>query len=457
MKGTLSPTRSTFAWLNWPPVITFTVVFILFFVLSFLRLDPDFGWHLTAGDYFLHNGVPHTDIFTYTAANFPWVNHEWLSDIFVSLLNSFGGYPLLAALYAALWTLAFFIVGRRISGPLVLLGVIAVLPFAGVRAVTWTVLGVAILYVIVKLKNQRLWFLIPLLFLLWANVHGGFAIGLVLLGYWAIAKRSPRLLLVLIASFAVTFINPYGIELYVEIFRTMLDGSLRFVITEWAPIGTLWQVVGYVAIWGAGFIVLRGKKWKSYLQLDVLLFIAALSSIRHYPLFVLLSLPFTDGYVTQLTSKIPHKLHLAQRRVLWAIVIIIASIAAWGIYDIYSIPLDRETGYPRSAVTELQRRPCEGNLFNDYTAGGYLIWKLPGQKVYIDGRMPSWEGDGHKYMDDYLRIFTDKDFRRDQFKKHGITCVLVRSGEKPSELVVDLKNEGWRVRSEDSRLILLER
>lgn len=457
MKSALITTKRAFAWLSWPPAVTFGLIFVLFLLLSYQRLDPDFGWHLTSGEHFLYHGIPLTDIYTYTAANFPWVNHEWLSDIIVFLLYSQGGYELLAVLFASMWTLAFYITGRRVPGPIVLLGAVAVMPFTGIRAVTWTVLGVAILYALIHARNRRLWGLIPLLFLAWANLHGGVIIGLALMAYWAIAKKSAPLGWLLLVSTGVTLINPYGIGLYIEIFRTTLDSSLRWVIAEWVPIGDIWQTVSYVALWAAGFLLIYGKKWRHYFQIDVLLFLAALSSIRHYPLFVVLSLPFTGQYVMQIVRKIPAKLQLGQLRVLLLVTGVIVVISGWGIYDTYSLSFDRESIYPRAAVTHLQQHPCRGNLLNDYSSGGYLIWKLPDHKVYIDGRMPSWESGGHKYMSDYLKIFEDDAFRKDQFNTYNIHCVLVRSTNTHPSLVDHLKNEGWQEVNNDGRFVLLEK
>ncbi len=453
----ISETKKLFRWLHWPPLLTFSLVFILFFVLSYLKLDPDFGWHLMSGDYFVHHAIPATDIFTYTASDFPWVNHEWLSDIILYYLYSFGGYTLLALVYASLWTLAFFLVARKSYGPLIILGVLAVLPFAGIRAVTWTVLGVVLVYRIVQARDRRWRYILPLLFLLWANIHGGFAIGLVLLGYWAIVKRSKQLLLLLGGSILVTFINPYGVDLYVEIFRTTLDGSLRWVINEWVPIGSVWQTIAYVAIWGAGFLLLLGKKWRSYLQVDVLLFFAALSSIRHYPLFVVLSLPYTTEYVKELAIKIPTTIDTSRRNVIWFVIVVITLFVGWTGYDVYAISPNREDYYPVHAVTYLEQHPCKGNLFNEYGIGGYLIWKLPGYKVYIDGRMPSWEGGGHKYMSDYTKIFTDASFRDGQFAVHNITCVLVPINTNRSSMTQQLIRNGWHTANKGEGYILLEK
>ena len=104
-------------------------VYALFFLWSLYTLDPDFGWHLRAGQYFLSNGVPASDIFTYTASSFPWVDHEWLSDIFVALVYQLGSFWLLAAIYAGMWTTAVALVSKKVPYAIIIVGVIAIMPF----------------------------------------------------------------------------------------------------------------------------------------------------------------------------------------------------------------------------------------------------------------------------------------------------------------------------------------
>src|SRR4051812_10798096 len=79
-----------------PGAALFAVIFAAFAV----RLDPDFGWHLQSGRYILAHGIPAHDIFTYTASNFAWINHEWLSDLLIVGLVALGGYTAVAAAFA---------------------------------------------------------------------------------------------------------------------------------------------------------------------------------------------------------------------------------------------------------------------------------------------------------------------------------------------------------------------
>lgn len=449
--------RKKYSWLNWPPIITYAVVFILFFVISFMSLDPDFGWHLAAGNYFLHHGFPATDIFTYTASDFPWVSHEWLNDVLVYCVYMVGGFPLLSVVFALLWTGAIWLVSRKLPTALILIAVLALLPFVGIRALTWSVLFLAVLIVLVKFKNGKYTLLLPLLFLLWANLHGSFVIGFAYLGYQAFVARSLRLVIVGLLSVAITFINPYGYRLYEEILSTIMDPSLTARISEWQSFGTVPTAVPYVMVWfGVTAYGMRHtwKKWRTYLRLDILFFIASISHLRQLPLFIIISLPFTAQGIADIAAMIPKQLDRPRRRFIAGVAILFAAISVTcGVMAYHDSSLQREALYPTRAVAYLQQHPCSGNLYNSYNYGGYLIWKLPSQKVYIDGRMPSWSHQGQKYMDDYFKFSDDSNYRNDQIAKYSIACAIVVDANQG--LIDALKGDGWRIAVQDDYSTLL--
>lgn len=429
--------------------LLYAAIFIVFFVYALLTLDPDFGWHLTAGQYFLRHGIPATDIFTYTAPAFPWINHEWLSDIIVAGLYGIGSYWIVAAGYAALWTTGIWLVGKRVHPALVVTASAALLPFAGARTVALSVVGVALLIMLLQQKNQQWRLLLPLVFLIWANMHGSFLLGIALVAYCAYRERSRELVMLGLISLVCTFVNPYGASLYTEIFRTMTDASLRQTIFEWQAVAFPIASVPYLLIWIA-FLVVRNKtNWRRYLRFDVALFIASIMSLRMTPLFVIVSLPGLARLVhdaVSVTTTVDKRLVRRAIAVLISVTVVLALASA--VLDVVS-SRDR---YPRRAVEYLQTHPCEGNVFNQYDFGGFLIWQLPEKKVYIDGRMPSWEQGGHKYMQDYLNMYRDQAFRRAQFIHYNVRCVVDKTS---SSLVKELKSEQWRVVSDDGHSVLL--
>ena len=443
---------------TWPPAVTFGLIFIIYLVVALLRLDPDFGWHLQAGNYFWIHGLPKTDIFTYTASNFPWVDHEWLSDVLLARLYNVGGYSLLCGLYAGLWTLSLWLVGRRAHGVVVLLAALATLPFTGVRAVTWSVLGLALLICLIQAKRQRFWVLIPLLFLTWANVHGGFIAGLFYGVYDAIRRRSWLLIgLVAVGAF-LTLVNPYGLGLYTEVWRTISDTSLHSTIDEWSSFSMPWITLPYIFLWLVGIVLVSAKKWRNHWRnlfgMDVLFFVASVSSMRNIVLFVIVSLEPTSQRIHSILATIPSKLDRPRQRfVITMATLLSLAVLAIVVGAFWGVSLDREPLYPRNAVAYLRQHPCEGNIFNHYDYGGYLIWKLPNQKVYIDGRMPSWQLGNHKYFNEYSEILKSAHKREAQFAKYNVKCVIM--SKKESGFIDDLKKQHWRVVADDPKSLLL--
>lgn len=435
-------------------VLLFIGIFAMFFLWSYMTLDPDFGWHLRSGQYFIEHGIPNYDIFTYTASTFHWVNHEWLSDIIAALLYSIGSFELLAVVYAALWTTAFAIVGRGVHAAFLVAGAVAVLPFAGVRALTWSMFGLALLHLILRQKNKKWRNTLPFLFLVWANLHGSFLIGIAYGGWQVLREKSWRLLGIGVVSLATTFINPYGIELYTEVFRTMFDSELHATIIEWARFALPIGVIPYALAW-VGLTVYRNRRdWRRYVQFETLLFVMAVTSMRMTPLFVLMSLNGLQQTVRDIRDETPKKYRPQQARLaaMAGVVLVCVSLLAPVAESVSGNALS--ILYPARAVQYLREHPCQGNLFNSYNFGGYLIWQLPGQKVYIDGRMPSWEHGDSTYMKEYLRILENESYRNEQFAQYDIECVLV---ENTAKIRTQLKNQGWKVVVDDEYSSLLLR
>lgn len=412
---------------------------------------------MQAGNYFLAHGIPATDVFTYTAKNFPWVDHEWLGDILLSIMYSGGGYVLLSVFYSSLWTLSAWLVGRKVHNLTLIVAVLATVPFAGVRAITWSVLGLALLFVIVNAKNRRIRWVLPILFLVWANFHGSFVVGFAYLLYIALKQRSWSFIGLTFISVLVTLINPYGPGLYVEVFRTLADSSLHFRISEWAPFSIPWTTVPYVLLWLCGFALTGLKNWRKYLGIDAIFFLAGVASMRNLVLFVIVSVGVTDTRLRNIAKIIPKNLDKPRRRFIVIIGTVIALfIIGTVVYNYWGVSLDREHSYPKNAVSYLQKNPCSGNLFNDYNFGGYLIWKLPSEKVYIDGRMPSWVLNGHKYMDEYISIQNDPNIRKVKFNQYNIKCAILNRSSDKKNIVNELIKDKWTtVASDPSSLLLL--
>ena len=255
-------------------VITFILdLLLLGFVLNLTfqpLVEPDFGWHLRAGLDLLAHGwiLPDTDPYSHTMPDWRWVEHAWLTDGLLGLLYR-GLEPVgplgVIAFFGVVTTLAWWVAAGQASVPQTyrLTAMVAsfwvALPFLGARTQLVSLLGVAILLRVwcQIQQGRRLWsWALPPLFLLWANLHGGFTAGLFLSGVlvlgtllvkfcidqWPALAASldepvlrwadlRQVVFALGIAAAATCLNPYGWRLYVEIYESLTD---RFLIATHA-------------------------------------------------------------------------------------------------------------------------------------------------------------------------------------------------------------------------------
>jgi len=422
-------------------ILSVGALWLAFAAIFTWRIDPDFGWHLQAGRYIWMNGVPAHDVFSYTGVSFPWVDHEWLSDVLTAGLMWLGGFGLVAAWFAAVWTAALVVAARRPHWPVLAAGFAAVAADAVARPNAWSALGLAL----VMLGCERGWrWRLVVVFVVWANLHGGFAVGFLALAVAAV--RQPKYWWVLAVSVAATFINPYGWNVYVEIWRTLGDSNLSGRVGEWAPL-KIGVLTGFYVVLVIFAMMTRGvRRWEHVLPAG--LFAAAVISMRHFILFVVGSL----GVVTRGYERL---VDLLRARSGWRAAVLM--LVATGLVVAPVIKIMRHPGndFPVAQVANLRERPCVGRVFNDFDFGGYMLWQLPGVLDYIDGRMPSWSDAGGSYFERWRGVLDDEAYARSEFARYGIGCALVYPSR--ARLIGQLRAEGWRVSSQDGTAVLLRR
>ena len=433
-------------------VLKWLVVYTFFWLIAWQRLDPDFGWHLRSGQYIIKNGIPAKDIYTYSAPNFPWINHEWGYDVLIAHVYSWWhGWELLASLAALVWASALIVAARpRAQLYLLIIAAFAISPYAGIRPQALTLLFFVLLlrvHTYLKRKHGNFVWLIPLLFIPWANLHAGFVIGLALLAYFAIKERSPKWAAVFVLSILATFVNPYGPSLYVEVARTMFDRSLHTQIIEWYIFHVPTPSRGFIILWGATFwIYKKKKKFDTWFDLGPLMLLAAMSATRNIPLFVVVTVAEVGGYLRLTRKAIPKKLNTPSLAMLTLLAVVVFSwlyLSYGQTFAHFQTP--RDSYYPVQSANYIREHGCEGgNLFNNYNFGGYLIWKLPEHKVFIDGRMPSWRDEnGVKYLDRGGKIYTESAAQKAEFKKLNIRCAILGGGAQSRKLRERLLKQGW--------------
>ena len=299
--------------------------------------DPDLWWHLSTGQRIVGTGhVPHSDPFSFTRAGFPWVSHEWLSDVVFYELWKHGGAASLIIFAALVTTAGFMLLYVRCPGQrhwaaaATALGALASAASWGVRPQMFTFAMASLFLVIVDAAESRpkllLW--IPPLFVLWLNLHAGFALGPALMVTYALGivveaatgKVSwlqvrpivARIVLLVFICLALVPLNPSGAQLYRYPLDTLRSTGMRSFIVEWFSPDfhqSLYQPL--LLVWLLLIIALGFSRPKERVLIPLLLTAwASLDAVRHIPIFVLLAIPVIAAAVPErwshLTSRVWH-------------------------------------------------------------------------------------------------------------------------------------------------------
>ncbi|KGE03072.1 hypothetical protein HRUBRA_02304 [Pseudohaliea rubra DSM 19751] len=377
-------------------------------------MGSDLWWHLAAGREMLAQGtVWLDDPFSYSAAGEPWRNHEWLADlIFYGWANVFGvpalvywKWLVVVATYLGLALVLERMGGDR--GAAVLAAAVALAlaaPFIDVRPHLYTLAGVVLLlHLALERPPRRL--PLCLLFLLWANLHGGFVFGLMALALLVFPWRSPspgalRARGVTILACALTsLLNPDGIVVFVQPIEYAFTDSPYRSLGEWlspflpggirAPLFVPALGVAAAAIVAHGVVAClgRGRLPWSALALCALTVAMAVTSRRFIPLFglslALLLAPLLAALfrVAPLRRLSPF---LAGATLVLALLRLAPLPLAAGPAYHY---LTAEYAYPEHLVDVITGNHLAGDTFAYYNWGGYLHWRTGGAlRVFIDGR-----------------------------------------------------------------------
>jgi len=473
-------------------------LFIFLFAHSFSYLDPDFGWHLKMGEEILASRqVPHFEHYDYTIEGKRWVDHEWLANVGMFWIYSQFGYVAESAVFSLLviavlvlmhhFVNRYFLQGKTGGTFFIflfqILGITAAIGHLGVRVQEIALLAlVALLFIMEHFKKHRKWqiliWFVPL-FYLWASAHGSFLIGIAILVGWIlfhsfallvhknknISRLRPFLNFSIfsqssilhfsiwsIFAFAATLLTPY----YGELYSYLGDWSDRYYAThiqEWltpfSPPIAYWQVlylaIFILAIWL--FVTLNDPKkplgldlW--YLCLSALFFGLAVRSMRHFPLFFIVSFPIIVPFFASFTYLPKNAMGKEKKAVIYVFRFAISSlIVLIGAYCLAKVELVHDpfrgyfSDYPCQAVDYLKNSPADTNLklFNEYNWGGYLIWAWPEKKLFVDGRMPQFRLAENTLLEEYHNFF-DPDLIEEKLNAYGIEAVLVSVKDQPNKL-----------------------
>ena len=473
-------------------------VFVIVLALGLFALaargmaDPDVWWHLRTGQLILQNHSRfHADPYSFTRPGQPWVDHEWLSEILMFGLYRIGGAGGLIVVFAAIIAATLLLVFMRCPGRpylaalVTLWGAVASAPTWGVRPQIFSLLLASIFLVLLEAsatRPSRLWWAAPLM-LLWVNLHAGYPLGLAFLAFFLLgegleaavgpgswsqsAPRLKKLALAFAVCFAVVVLNPNGVRIYSYPFETLLSSSMHRFIQEWfSPnfhdpmyVPLLLMLLALIA----GLALSPRLPRVRTLVLLLATIPAALRSIRHIPILVLVLIPvlaeLAEAWIRQsrATRFLQRGRTAPAPRTLLVNVLVLVTFVAFTVArvrQVVSTQRATETQhFPTAAAAFLDRERPPGPILNHYNWGGYLIWKLyPQYRVFIDGRADVY---GDSFMEDFGACYYLTDDWRKSLQTWGIRT-LVLPPDAPLITALRAGSE-WKQIYADSEAVILTR
>lgn len=454
--------------LNDDITILSAVVFIVFVNLCAWSMlsDGDTGWHIAAGNWILdHRAVPTVDPFSYTFAGKPWVAHEWLSEVLMALVYRAAGWSGIAVLFASAVAGMFFLVGaelrRWMSFHWLAVALTALFfllqPFMLARPhmLAWPMLAIWTIGLMRARERDRAPPLaLAALMTLWANLHGSFLFGFVLLaafGLEALIAGRARPIPVLrswgvfaLAALAAALLTPHGIDGLMFPLQVSGMTSLPLII-EWQPTA-FGKVSSFEIILLATFFLLlsRGVRVPP-VRLILLLGILhlALAHIRHQAVLgivgaLILAAPAgdrgADGEARLRPALKDKRSRPAITLAILSVILLLVSVARLAVP--MKRPDTRDT--PVAAVAALPDHLRTEHGFNRYGFGGLLI--LNGFRPYIDGRADLY---GDAFLHDYSRIANgDAPRWNEAVRRWNIRWAILSPGDRLA--IVLASDKGWR-------------
>jgi len=442
------------------------IFLVLVYLLTFLYLiypysDFDWGWHFRYGEYLVKTGkLLREDIFSWTLPGFAWANHSWLYDPLLYLLYTKIGFSGLSLAGALVAILIFFIGTRGFGLTYWQLGMLAIF-YVKITQVTLEEglrsqsLGLLLIVILVTLlvqsrKKPQVLYLVPPLFLLWANLHGTFTLGLFLLFIFLVSgfilkfAHTWRLAAVTVLAIGLTLVNPFSHRVYIEGLKHLFNPWLENVM-EWQPTNftcsscNLPYFLAFLGLLAALFLARRKIADLPYWLSLGFLAVQAFLHRRYLSMFIVAALPIASLLVAEA------KISLERYKVTVLLFVVISVVllergcfVRLPTYHLAHYTFDDYCRFSTNCSPKLAEfllaNPPQGKGFNNYDWGGFFIGRGIQAKWFIDGRMHLWQKAGYRPFADYLSIYYEKN--TDLFNQYNFDWVILRND---SPLMPELK------------------
>jgi hypothetical protein len=481
----------------------FFFITLLSIVLMAARvpLDTDMWWHVRAGQVSIENGAPLLqDTFSYTKSGADWINHSWLAEVVIVFLYQALGYYGLTLFVVLLSLGTFGILYFLIDGHAFIKAILVIIAGTLVSTVwsprpqLFTLFFLILLVFLVTRyfqgKIKHLWG-VPVLFMVWGNLHGGYFTGILFLvmlllgiGYDLFLSKNEvnypisnvkHFLLVTVVSIPALLINPNGFDILKIPFSTVGVDILRNFIDEWSspdfhePLQMGFVLLLFLFIF---FISTTKTKFPAKNLFPILGFgILAFYAKRNIAPFVLVFMPlfavtfiewlqtlrFSD-FLVDLTIPSVYSIRIKDdnpimMRIVNLFLVFMMGILAAGKLVYVSYPSVVDTYLAQSTPVEAYQLYSEmgtkGNLLNEYGWGGYQIAHYEDMPVFVDGRTDLF---GDEIIGQWITLMRAADGYQALLEKYDITAVLLQN-DRP--LINELLKQGWKEVYKNAQGVLL--
>lgn len=478
---------------GWRDFVTVERMILLFWIVGFAIWamspisDPDTPWHIATGRYILlHHHVPTTDPFSWSMQGKPWTTQEWLFEVILAFLVNhlqyLGAWLLLVTVHTAtvlvLYRLAVRIThGNRVIAALT--AVVGTLPaevFWILRPQVASYLMFAVFLWILQLVREgrfRVLWLVPVLMLFWANLHGSSLIGILMLLLEVILSFIPavgrfsklqlpkgarwRLLAATAVGFAVGLVNPNHAKAYT--YASLSTNSLMTNnIMEWhSPnFHSTYFKYGVLSFLIAVFLILLIRKKNIPLRETLYFggsFAVMLIYQRFFPYVAIASVPLLASVLADFFGLLlnPSRYMRILNAVVMAGVLVYFGINLPRVQGSLNSHLD-PSAYPIAAVNYMEKNHLlTGKLLNAYGFGGYLIYR--GIPTFIDGRTDIFLRGS--IFSDYLAMQNLAWNAPDLLNSYGFNVVLVPGNYALTTYLSNSPN--WHVAYQDNTAMVFVR
>ena len=385
----------------------------------------DLAYQVRAGDEILRSGaLPGVDTYTFTVAGTSWTDQQWLAQVILAVGHGLGGWELLVVLRAALIGLSITLLvdvaivrgmAVRTAAVLALVAFVVAAPALALRP---QLLGIALFCVLLALavrrhRHPRAWWAAPVLIALWANVHGSFVLGPLLLGWaWlddvARGRTSRGSLAVLVIGVTATLITPFGPGVWAYAAGIGTDPTITTQVSEWQRTSpfTVTGLLFYASALAVVGLAIRGRselRWPDWLWLAGMVAIGAWAErgVAWWPFgAVLVVAPALARLGAGRPALRPNRLNGVVAAVL--ALAVIAALPWWR----PAAPLTGRPGLltyaPTDLALELREAVQPGDrVFVPQTWSSWFEWAVPDARYFVDSRFELFP---RRVWDDYSMI-----------------------------------------------------